>query len=177
MWKIWRKRYSVLITICVVLAVWYINDPPEPRRCALCDHIKCHAPCLVNLSTGEVGEVTIYEPHRKKVGEVAEEQEGGTLGIFYAAGVQVTSLAPPWTAELSVPAVKTQLKKSQFCNSCRKLLRDMPGGYVLADLYAPDSPAIYPIQDGQIYNIRCYQVSIEEKFAANEFRVIVAGLL
>lgn len=36
---------------------------PEPEICALCGYgIPYHAPVLVNLSTGEAGEMCVYDP-------------------------------------------------------------------------------------------------------------------
>ena len=53
----------ILILICVIT----ILPAPNPKRCAICDSIPYHAPALVNLATGEVGELTVYEPHPFKV--------------------------------------------------------------------------------------------------------------
>lgn len=61
---------------------------PEPDRCSVCDYIPSHAPCLVNLNTGEVGEIALYEPHHTLVGEIAEEQRGGYFCFMSVAGLQ-----------------------------------------------------------------------------------------
>lgn len=59
---------------------WASGDPPDPVHCALCgsgDRMTYHAPCVLNLSTGEITELRIYLPHPVLVGELAEEQQGG----------------------------------------------------------------------------------------------------
>lgn len=44
-------------------AIWEaISTLPEPERCALCGDMRYHAPCLVDLSTGKVGELAVYTP-------------------------------------------------------------------------------------------------------------------
>ena len=52
---------------------------PEPEICALCGGgIPYHAPVLVNLSTGEAGEIRVYDPDPRHRYELAEEQSTGT---------------------------------------------------------------------------------------------------
>ena len=43
----------ILILICLIT----ILPAPNPKRCAICESIPYHAPCLVNLETGEIAEL------------------------------------------------------------------------------------------------------------------------
>lgn len=67
---------------CFILArdeIIYLErmiESPEPEICAFCrngEGEKIHAPCIVNLSTGEVVELSVYEPHPTELGEVSTE--------------------------------------------------------------------------------------------------------
>ena len=55
-------------------------ESPEPEVCVLCrngEGAKIHAPCIVNLSTGEVAELSVYESHPTEPGEVSTELKKG----------------------------------------------------------------------------------------------------
>ena len=79
-------------------------NAPEPDRCSVCDYIPSHAPCLVNLNTGEVGEIALYEPHRTLVGEIAEEQRGGYFSFMSVAGLRGYLDACVPEAHVTVPS-------------------------------------------------------------------------
>ena len=64
----------ILIFICMITLL----PAPNPKRCAICDSIPYHAPCLVNLATGEVGELTVYEPH-----PFGQEKSGNTNKVVH----------------------------------------------------------------------------------------------
>ena len=89
--KTWLKRISTILLMSLLLCTaWQWLVPPGSEECSICRFIKSHAPCLLNLSTGEIGELALYEPHHTKVGKLAEVQHGGTFSFFYAAGAKDT---------------------------------------------------------------------------------------
>ena len=53
------KKYifPVIAVILILICLITILPAPNPKRCAICDSIPMHAPALVNLATGEVGEL------------------------------------------------------------------------------------------------------------------------
>ena len=63
------KKYIFLViaVILILICVITILPAPNPKRCAICDSIPYHAPALVNLATGEVGELSVYEPIPSKL--------------------------------------------------------------------------------------------------------------
>jgi len=160
--KIWQKAFSILLALIVTVLAWANYEPEEPDQCAICDHIKCHAPCLVNLSTGEIDELALYEPHFYKVGDIADEQPGGTFSFISAAGLRGYKLTAPWEIHISIPKVGDRIDKAHFCAACRDRLRDINRGYVLVDLYIPSAPVIYPIAAGFNEQVRCYTASIAQ---------------
>lgn len=80
--KTWQIIASVfcLLTIAIIFAVNAIV-PVDSQDCSICGHLKCHAPCILNLATGEIGELELYMPHDTEAGEIAKEQLGGTFGL------------------------------------------------------------------------------------------------
>ena len=66
------KKYIFLVIAVILILICVITILPasEPERCAICDSIPMHAPALVNMATGEVGELTVYEPHPFQAGEI-----------------------------------------------------------------------------------------------------------
>lgn len=175
--KIWRKRNWILLLAGVLLtvgiAVW---NNREPERCPICDGLRCHAPCLVNLHTGEVGELEVYEPHPYKVGELALEQQGGYFTFVSAAGASGIRITGAWTVDMDVPADKKPVRKSLYCRECRKLLETVAwDGYTLLDLYDRDTPVVLPLRDGAEYELRCYRVTIHLDTEDNEYHLKVEG--
>lgn len=136
---------------------------PEPDRCSVCDYIPSHAPCLVNLNTGEVGEIALYEPHRTLVGEIAEEQRGGYFSFMSVAGLRGYLDACVPEAHVTVPDGVEKYEEKYFCSTCRELLREYSHcGFVLADVRNPEAPTVYPVEAGTEFEVRCYTVVITE---------------
>lgn len=176
--KTWLKKISItLLLVAMILIVWNVVAPPASEDCSICGHLKCHAPCILNLATGEIGELELYQPHFQKVGEIAEEQTGGTFSFIYPAGLQGIRLTDPWYIEVAVPMEAGRKNISYFCKECRKLLDDYERGFVLIDIYDLQSPKIYDFQDGVTYEMRCYHIAITAKWAKGDFNLRVDGIL
>lgn len=156
------KKIAIFLAIVIIfLAVIYHALPvSEPERCSLCDNLSCHAPCIVNLSTGELVELEIYDPRPYKVGEIAEEQPGGYFSFVCGAGLDGHMVAAEYlTATISTRS--ESMNKEYFCNGCRSLLDDSKRcGYVLVDLKDPNAPILYTIEEGASFSIRCYEIEI-----------------
>ena len=166
-----------MVTVIAVITVRNAAMPPNPEDCSICGHLKCHAPCLLNLATGEIGELELYQPHYQKVGEIAEEQTGGTFSFIYLSGLQGIRLTDPWYIEVDVPMEGGMKKQTSFCGKCRKLLDEYEQGYVLLDLYDWENPVVYDFDDGATYEIRCYQIVITAKWIDREFHLRINGTL
>lgn len=77
-----RKDYAALWETIVEL--------PDPEQCALCSgEERYQAPCLISLSTGQVGEMQVYSygVTRQDKLDPRETQFSGTLGIQRCAGL------------------------------------------------------------------------------------------
>ena len=170
-----RKIAKITVAIiAIALVPWFAILYFGPDRCPLCDFIKSHAPCLVNVTTGEVEEMALYTPHFTLVGEIAEEQTDSTFSFVDVAGARGTRVSSPWIIELEVPVTKAPMFKYHFCRDCRKLLDDQDG-YVIADLYVPGDPAIIPITAGMQQELRCYAITAIMNETGDAYELTVEG--
>lgn len=144
----------------MVIIIIFGVDSPDPNDCSICGYIKCHAPCILNLNTGEIDELQLYTPHDQEVGKLAEEQIGGTFGFLSVAGVYGTRQTDPWYIELKIPVAGKSKKTAHFCDNCRLLLEDYEDGFVLVDVFDLENPAIYEIEADASYEMRCYKIGI-----------------
>lgn len=169
----------MLVVVMAITLVGCSQSPtPEPERCGLCDYIPSHAPCLVNLSTGEVGEIFCYDPHPVKVGEIADYQRGGYFCFMSVAGLRGYLDACVPEAHIYVPFDTEKYEEKFFCNNCRKQLSDFADdGYVLVDLREPETPLLYPVVAGEEFSVRCYNVSITEREDKDELDITVVGTI
>lgn len=175
--ELMRRIILVFMTLALLLSLVACSrvSAPEPECCSICDYIPSHAPCLVNLNTGEVGEIALYEPHRTLVGEIAEEQRGGYFSFMSVAGLRGYLDACVPEAHVTVPDGVEKYEEKYFCSTCRELLEPYAQcGFVLADLRKPETPTIYPVEVGTEFEVRCYKVSIIDD-AEGELDITVLG--
>ena len=183
-WNLLRgelMRRIILVFMAMVLLLSLVAcsgvSASEPERCSVCDYIPSHAPCLINLNTGEVGEIALYEPNHTLVGEIAEEQRGGYFRFMSVAGLQGYLDACVPEAHVTVPDGVGKYEEKYFCSTCRELLEAYAQcGFVLADLRDPETPAIYPVEVGTEFEVRCYKVSVIED-AEGELDITVLGTI
>ena len=118
------KKYviPIIAVILILVLAFAILPAPEPERCVICDSIPFHAPALVNLETGEVGELEVYEPHPFKVAELNEYQQGGTFSFIHAAGLNGYSDTANWETHITVPLNENEYEEKHFCRTCRNLI-------------------------------------------------------
>ena len=153
---------------------------PDPAQCALCgEGISYHAPCLLDLSTGQMGELKVYDPHPSLEGEIApmELQQTGTFNFQVCAGLTGVRNTANHTFQVTLSKDKTLMNPALFCGDCRRLLADaVLEGYVIADLYDMANIRVYPVQRGRDAVIRDYRVSVIGRQGA-ALEICVTGLL
>lgn len=166
------------------MALWKsIVLTPEPEVCALCGSgsgISYHAPVVVNLSTGESGELRVYDPDPYRRNEIAEEQSTGTFSFLYVAGIMGYRDTCDHSSHVTLPKDRewTRIDPALFCHDCRALLADAATeGYILADLYNSSDITIYAIKDGAKYTIRDYDISISAQEEPDGLSIHVTSLL
>lgn len=173
--RMWQKIISIaLVVVLICAAVWYFAQ--EQKDCCLCSSFRFHAPCLVDLETGEMIELDLYFPHETKVAELADPQpEMGTFSFVSLGNVKGTKLTDSKTIELDVP-VSEKTTNPALCKSCRKQMDGyVLGRYALADMYDSENKTIIPIKDGLCIELRCY--SITAQLEKDALKVVIQGTL
>lgn len=200
--RIWLAKHNFLLAIIAITVVafvlgWYAGSNatgqkayaalwaaminlPDPEQCALCgEGIPYHAPCLVDLSTGQMGELTVYTPHPSRQGEITpmEMQPTGTFYFQSCAGLVAIRDTCAHTCQVTLPAEREPINPAFFCTACRQLLAGAGlDGYVIADLHDLDNIQAHSIQRGMDKVIRDYRVSVTGRQGA-ALDVCVTGLL
>ena len=172
-----EKAAILCIALLVTLSACWTNQNRDPEKCSLCDNLSCHAPCIINLSTGEILELSVYEPHPFTAGELAEEQRTGYFSFTQGAGISGHKLGGK-SVTVTIPTESEGLNRQYFCTACLDLLADHANqGYVLADLKNLKDPIIYSLYENTTFSFRCYDISIQEHKDAEEFVVTIIGTL
>lgn len=143
-----------------------IRTLPEPEQCALCsEEIPYHAPCLLNLSTGQLGELTVYTNDPTRPGELAppEMQQTGTFNFQPCAGLMGIRDTCAHICRVTLPAKRQRMDPALFCMGCRLLLAGSGSeGYAILDLYDLPFLQVYPICKGKRTKIRDYRVTVTD---------------
>ncbi len=137
--KIGKCILIVLGFLLALFLLWAFKDEARamllepPEVCALCGRESREVPCLLDISTGEVGPLA-----------------GTTLpGKF-----QYIGLPGAWggwdsdarTGQVTLPQEDPLLLVPLFCRSCRWAIMENPARlYYIADLSDPQDPQLYPI--------------------------------
>ena len=157
-----------------------IISTPEPSVCALCRNhagTKVHAPCLINLATGEVAELSVYDPDPTEKGEVSAAAKKGYASFFTGAGAMIQQNPDLENCEATLPQKEEPIDPGHFCYECRRILADLDkNGYVIADMYDPEAVEVYTVWDGAKYEIRDYLVIVNQK-DSGALKIEVHGLL
>ena len=175
--KIWQTIFNVVLVI-VALTVAIFFARAEPQECCLCDSFRYHAPCLIDLETGDMIELSLYMPHETKVAELAEEQpEMDTFSFVCLGNVKGTKMSARKIIELKVPTADKSSHHA-LCKGCRKQLEGgYEGRYVIADLYDLKNVILVPIVDDVKVDIRCYEIAIRLNEEMDVIVVTIQGNL
>lgn len=165
--KYWR--IAIIALAFIAIALFYVCG--QRNECCLCNSMPHHAPALVNLSTGEILELAVYDADPFHPGELAEEQQTGTFSFIRGAGTSGYRDSGKYV-KITIPAINTRMGMGYFCKECRKRLKDYRG-YALVDLQNPADPSIYPIMEG-VFDIKCYEIDV--RVSDTQYEITVTGL-
>lgn len=143
----YRRPVAVLLVLAIALLSYGIGFHAGAKKIqpqALGSSSTCyHAPCLIDLSSGQVRELAVYTPNPNLPGELAaeEDQQSGSMDFSYFKDILIIR-------DTNKHLCQVQLSASSA------------GVYVLADLYDPENIQFYPVELQSTYIIRDYEVSI-----------------
>ena len=171
------KRVIAITAVFLLLFTGCSSDIPGTEECALCVAFPKLAPCLINLNSGAIRELEIYQPHHTNVAELSDEQYGGYLSLVQFGEISGILLGAD-RVELNAPIKSTGMQDGLFCNDCRKLLKENNcQGYILADLRNPDTPSVWQIKDGVSFSVRCYEIDITASDDGEKITIVMKGTL
>ena len=141
----WLKKWGVglILLLFAAVSVWLARA--GQGSCTLCDSQAHHGLCLVDLHTGRVYELTVYDPNPYVPGTLQDLQSTGTMSALDLDDLHGWRYCGD-SAYVSIPAENRHLRRDLFCGDCRKLVeKHRQVGYVIADLLDPEKPKIFPI--------------------------------
>lgn len=136
-----------------------------PESCAVCGNGEgrpYHAPVLVNLSTGEIGEMRIYDPDLPRSDfNIAPIQQTGTFSFARYAGLTGIKDTCSHTSRVEIPEKLEPMNMEHFCRECRAILaKTASEGFVLLDLFDLKEIKAYAVIEGTEHTIRDYAVTV-----------------
>lgn len=157
--KTLRKVFSVVLLVCLVVFTAFYCIQPE-KTCCLCNSFRFHAPCLIDLETGELTELELYFPHLTQVAELADPQpEMGNLSLVRLGNATGTRDTGSKIANIQLP-ISEKTTNPALCKSCRKQLGWFASGrYVLGDLYSSETKKLIPLKNNLQLVLRCYEIT------------------
>lgn len=177
MFKILLKKCSLPVLLCLSIAVLLVSQIP-PKECVLCTEAPHHAPCLLNLSTGEIGELTVYDPHPADGKMLSVEQMTGTFSFLHCAGLTGYRDTACELCHFDIPIDANKYDASHFYLDCRSLLASYKNhAFVLVDTFDEGSPLILPIKESVTYELRSYRISAIYNTERSRYELTVQGML
>ena len=174
-----KMKFVLLGILIIFLFVTGCNDTSlqDQSQCKMCSMTSYHAPCIMNLTTGEVLELRVYDSHPFAANELAEEQQGGYLSLLHHAGVN-GYMEGAKLAKAFVPMDTAAMNSGLFCKDCTEALCAYEDcGFVLVDAIDVSDIKVYPIEDGTAFTLRCYEVEISIAEDSGKYEVNVIGTL
>ena len=174
--KMWQKVFSLFLAVSMAALVGCTTQ--EQKECCLCNSFRYHAPCLVDLETGELAELDLYFPHPTLVAELADPQpEQGTFSFVRLGNVSGYTDAANSIVEIDVPSADKTTNPA-LCRNCREQLQaGYKSRYVLADLYDKEVKTLIPIKDDTELTLRCYEITMLHNKDKDGIAVTIQGTL
>ncbi len=174
--KMLQKILSLLLIASMATLVGCSQQ--EQKECCLCSSFRYHAPCLVDLETGELTELDLYFPHPTLVAELADPQpEQGTFSFVRLGNVSGYTDTANCIVEIDVPSADKTINPA-LCQECRAQLQaGYKSRYVLADLYDKEAKTLIPIKADTELTIRCYEITMEQEKDNAVITVQIQGTL
>lgn len=146
------RTLQTLIKSCALLIpafalVLCVGCSRVVKHCYLCEGIPRGAPCVVDLATGDIA-------------ELSTDSNNGAMSWQFIGSLHVTHT--PGTASVAIPAETQSVNKELFCDDCLAVINAVSNnGYILADLSDLQNIQVYPIMDNMCCRIRDYSVLID----------------
>lgn len=112
-----------------------------------------------------------------EIGEVSTELKKGYFSLYGDAGANIMRNQGNELCEATLPKEEKKIDPGHFCYNCRRIIAGIDkNGYVIADMYDPETVSVFKVWDGAKYEIRDYLVTVNKTEHKN-FEIEVHGLL
>lgn len=167
--KQWKKIVCIAAAMLVICAV-IVFLSGNRKECCLCNSPNYSVPCLVDLETGDILELSLDGPSATYDGNGQADVE--TFSFIRFGNVTGTKQNAPNVITLKIP-MEDKSQAPALCRNCRQQLpQTYNGRYVLADLI---NQTLYPVIAGEIIIHDCaVTVSQEEGYFAVILRQFVS---
>ena len=178
-----EKTYIPILAILAVIVLlsvlvyhhYAIRSPNRNFHCYVCEGLRYHAPCLLDLSTGNILELSVYENDPTTQGELAQNQTTGNFS-FMRSGSMTAARDAGVSCSATIPSSSRTIDDTLFCEACRNAMECVPSsGIALADLYDLENIQYFVIEDGANYSFRDYQINIKKKTDSTQLQITVLG--
>ena len=147
-----RKRTAIIAGIVLALCVAGLILH-EPQFCPLCLAEQSDIPCLMDLHTGEIGEIRIGN------GELSDDPATFVFCLVDVVGCEGYCDTGARRCRLELEQNSKVFNRFIFCRSCReKLQKCQHTRYAVLDLKQPEA-VVYPAAVGE-FTIGKYQIGI-----------------
>ena len=138
-----KRPYLPGLLCCLIVILLFSGCR---KHCYLCHSIPRNAPCLVDLSTGQIVELTVTD-------------DPGIVSWVFLGNASISLESD--RALAIIPADDREMDRSLFCKDCQALLSELPdSGYVIADMQDPGNLSLYPAQIEGNFIIKEYEVTV-----------------
>lgn len=163
---IYQLRYFSNLSI-------YAGDAPEPTdSCIICDYVETNHPCVVNLITGKMGEIVLYDTRLLDRTQInASKTEYGVMRSGAAASAHFFSFPDEHWADISIQReylfkYSAEVAERYLCEDCIEKVRELSPktNFIFVDLYDKDNIAMYRLEDADDgISIRHYSITMDQK--------------
>lgn len=169
------RLYFIFSLFLYSLSGCCITDTQHNPRCYICESMPYHAPCLIDLSTGHILELSVYDNDPITQGKLAKDQTTGHVSFTMSGGMLAITDAGN-SAQTTIPTDPRTMNVNLFCHACQQAIHSIPNnGIVLADLYELEHIRYYIIEVGAEYSFRDYTIKIEQRDDTSELIIMVYG--
>lgn len=159
-----KKKFVIiacaLLLCCVTGLMLY-----EPASCPLCHTEPSDAPYLVDLHTGEIGEIRIGK------GELSDDPATFVFYFVEIAGCKGYCDTAARCCQITLKSEQDTMNPFLYCRSCRVKLRELRHErYAILDYASPDSFSAHSTQSG---SFAIGQYNIKRTSSDNEAALIV----
>lgn len=136
-----------------------------------------HAPVLIDLLTGEAGELQVYDYAKQGTElEIATVQRSGATRLFVCAGVMASTDLDSHICRVRLQNTALLANNVRYCEDCQvQFVSTAESRYLLIDAYDRENLDDYSVIPSKTFQVRDYQILISAEDQNSNVEVCVIG--